>query len=112
MSRPDDGLGQAQEPNGLGASAPLVEWHLAEVTAVVRGQPVPLDPALLGVVLRGLAELCRLVQGRDGEAGAVPPVLFRDNPVIAEALGMWATRLASLASEQQRAAGAEGSRRQ
>ncbi len=105
MSRPDDGLGQAQEPNGLGASAPLVEWHLAEVTAVVRGQPVPLDPALLSVVLRGLAELCRLVHGRGREAGAVPPVLFRDNPVIAEALGMWATGLARLASEQQRPAG-------
>jgi hypothetical protein len=112
MGRPVEGWGQAQEPDELGTSAPLVEWHLAEVAAVVRGQPVPLDPALLTAVLRGLAELCRLVQGRGGEAGAVPPVLFRDNPVIAEALGMWATRLARLTSEQERAAGAEGSRRQ
>jgi len=103
--RPGDGSEQARKPHGLGASAPLVEWHLAEVAAVVRGQPAPLDPALLAVVLRGMAELCRLLHGRGREAGAVPPVLFRDNPVIAEALGMWATRLARLASEQQRPAG-------
>lgn len=58
MSRPGD-QGQVQEPTGLGTSAlPLAEWHLAEVAAVVRGQPVPLDPALLAVVLRGMAELC------------------------------------------------------
>ena len=102
MGWPGEGWGRAEEPDGLGASAPLVEWHLAEVAAVVRGQPVPLDPELLSAVLRGLAELCRLLHGRGREAGAVPPVLFRDNPVIAEALGMWATRLARLASEQQR----------
>ena len=108
LGRPGEGSGQVQEPDGLGTSAPLVEWHLAEVAAVVRGQPVPLDPALLSVVLRGLAELCRLLHGRGREAGAVPPVLFRDNPVIAEALGMWATRLACLSREQP--AGAEGSR--
>jgi hypothetical protein len=84
---------------------------LAEVAAGLRSQPEPLDPALLAVVLRGLAELCRLVQARGQEAGAVPSVLFRDNPVIAEALGMWATRPACLASEQQRAAGAGGVRR-
>jgi len=48
------------------------------------------------------------VQARGPEAEAVPPVLFRDNPVIAEALGMWATRLACLSREQL--AGAEGSR--
>jgi hypothetical protein len=107
VSRPGD-QGQVQAPTGLGASAlPLAEWHLAEVAAVVRGQPAPLDPALLAVVLRGMAELCRLVQARGPEAEAVPPVLFRDNPVIAEALGMWATRLACLSRE--RLAGAEGS---
>lgn len=111
MLRPGDGSGQAQEPDGLGASAPLVEWHLAQVASVVRSQPVPLDPELLSVVLRGLAELSRLLHGRGREAGAVPPVLFRDNPVIAEALGMWATRLARLASEQQRVAGTERVRR-
>jgi S-adenosyl methyltransferase len=105
MGRPGQGWGQAQGPDGLGASVPLVEWHLAEVAAVVRGQPVPLDPALLSAVLRGLAELCRLLHERGREAGAVPPVLFRDNPVIAEALGMWATSLAVIASEQRRVAG-------
>lgn len=86
---------------------PLVEWHLAEVAAVVRGQPVPLDRAVLVVVLRGMAELCRLVQARGREAGVKPPVLFREHPVIAEALGMWATRLAG---EQQGAAGVEEAR--
>ena len=84
---------------------------LAEVAAGLRSQPVPLDPALLAVVLRGLAELCRLVQARGQEAGAQPPVLFSDNPVITETLGMWATRLACLASEQQQAAGVARVRR-
>jgi hypothetical protein len=84
-------------------SAPLsnqVRRQLAEVAAALRGQPPPLDPELLAVVLRGLAELSRVLQERGHEAGARPPVLFRDNPVIAEALGMWATRVASLAREQ------------
>jgi hypothetical protein len=87
-----------------------VRWHLAEVSSALQQAPVPLDPALLAVVLRGLAELCRLLHERGHEAAAQPPVLFRDNPVIAEALGMWATRIACLAREQQ-AAGAEGPRR-
>ncbi len=88
-----------------------VRRQLAEVAAALRSQPPPLDPKLLAAVLRGLAELCRLLQARGRETSARPPVLFRDNPVIAEALGMWATRLACLASEQRGAASAEGSRR-
>jgi hypothetical protein len=111
--RQPDGYLNGPVPSAPSAPALVqAEWHLAEVAALVRAQPVPFDAALLSAVLRGLAELCRLVQARGREAGATPPVLFRDNPVIAEALGMWATRLASLASEQQRGAGAEGSRRQ
>jgi hypothetical protein len=86
-----------------------LQRQLAEVAAGLRSQPVPLDPELLAAVLRGLAELCRLLHARGHEAGAQPPVLFRDNPVIAEALGMWATRVACLASEQ-RASCAERSR--
>ncbi len=87
-----------------------VQRQLAEVAAALRRQPPPLDPALLAALLRGLAELCRLLHARGHEAGARPPVLFRDNPVIAEALDMWATQAACLAREQQ-AAGAEGPRR-
>jgi hypothetical protein len=103
---------EAPVPSSPGASAPAeADWHLAEVAAALRSQPVPLDPAMLAAALRGMAELCRLLHERGREAGAQPPVLFRDNPVIAEALGMWATRLACLASEQRRAAGAEGARR-
>ncbi len=106
----DDPAGQAQQLDGLGTSAPrLVDGYLAEVAAAVRGQPVPLDPELLVVVLRGMAELCRLLHSRGPEAGARPPVLFRDNPVIAEALGMWATQVGCLARECE-AASAERSR--
>ncbi|HEX6676283.1 MAG TPA: hypothetical protein VF486_14805 [Actinomycetes bacterium] len=73
---------------------------------MVRSQPVPLDPELLAAVLRGMADLSRVLHERGHEAGVRPPVLFRDNPIIAEALGAWATRLARLAREQS----AEGSR--
>jgi hypothetical protein len=91
-------------PAGSAVAVPAqVQWHLTETISALRSQPPPLDPALLVVVLRGMAELCRLLHSRGHEAGARPPVLFRDNPVIAEALGMWATEVGCLAREWQAA---------
>lgn len=95
-------------PTPEGSQPDQLGGQLAEVASALRAAPAPLDPAPLAVVLRGLAELCRLVQARGPEAGAAPPVLLRDNPVIAEALGMWATRLDCLARERQDA-GDQGS---
>jgi hypothetical protein len=97
----------------LDAAHPASDWplpdqvrqQLAEVASALRGQPPPLDAELLAVALRGLAELCRLLHERGHEAGARPPVLICDNPVIAEALGMWATRLACHARERHAPAG-------
>ncbi len=73
-----------------------VGWHLAEATADLREAPTPLDRALLGVVLRGLADLCGLVHERARETPADPTALFRNDPVVAEALSMWARRVEDL----------------
>jgi len=73
-----------------------VQWHLAETAAALRHAPAPLDPALLGAVLHGLAELCWLLHDRGHETSARPTVLFGDHPVVGEALGMWARRVDAL----------------
>jgi hypothetical protein len=97
---------RAVQPGALVVSTPddpiheQVQWHLAEVTGALRDASAPLDPALLGVVLRGLADLCWLLHDRGHESAAQPTVLFRDHPVVAEALGMWARRLGPLATQQ------------
>jgi hypothetical protein len=63
---------------------------------------------LLRVVLRGVGELCGLLHQRGPEPAVQPPSLFRDTPVVAEALGMWEARLRSAITERQRAAGHPG----
>jgi len=70
-----------------------VEWHLADVAEVLRREPAPLPPDLLRVVLHGLADLCRVIYERGGEAPASPPSLFRDTPVVTEALAIWKDRI-------------------
>jgi len=77
-----------------------VQSHLAEATAALRSASAPLDPALLGVVLRGLADVCWLLHERGHESPAQPTVLFRDYPVVAEALSMWARRVDALTNQQ------------
>jgi len=81
-----------------------VQWHLAEITKSVEHGPAPLDPDLLRIVLRGLAELCRLAYERGHEAPAVPTSLFRDSPVVSEALHMWEARLRTAQTARRRAA--------
>lgn len=76
-----------------------VQWHLAETAAALRHAPAPLDPALLGAVLHGLAELCWLLHDRCHETSARPTVLFGDHPVVGEALGMWARRVDALITQ-------------
>jgi hypothetical protein len=98
------------QPASRGSAPDHARWHLTEVTSALRDAPAPLDPAFLGVVLRGLADLCWLLNQRGGETPARPPMLFRDNPVIIEALGMWATQAAYLAADQSRPT-ANGARR-
>ncbi len=77
-----------------------VHRHLAEAAAVLRQQPRPLSPELLRIALRGMAELCRLAFERGHETPAEPPFLFRNDPVVAEALGMWEQRLRAVMTEQ------------
>ena len=84
--------------SGEGAA---VGWHLAEVAAIMRGQSRPLDPALLRVVLRGMSELCRLLFERGQEAPTEAPYLFRNDPVVSEALSMWERRVRTAMSEEQ-----------
>jgi len=104
--RPDPG--PEQDRSALAAAAVSlggeVHWHLAEVTAAVRAAPRPLRPELLRVVLRGLGELCGLLHQRGHETPAQPPSLFRDTPVVAEALGMWEARVRVAITERQHAA--------
>lgn len=81
-----------------------VEWHLAEAAKVIEGEPAPLRPDLLRIVLHGLAELCRLLYQRGHETPTPPPSLFRDSPVVAEALAMWEARVRQAVTEQRHAA--------
>jgi hypothetical protein len=102
----DDGqLGATPDQPTLAAAGESlyaeIHWHLAEVTAALRDQPTPLRPELLRIVLRGLADQCRLLYERGHETPTQPPSLFRDNPVVAEALAMWEGRV-RLASTEQR----------
>lgn len=83
--------------SGEGAA---VGWHLAEVAATMRGQSRPLDPELLRVVLRGMSELCRLLFERGQENPAEPPYLFRNDPVVSEALSMWERRVRAAMLEE------------
>lgn len=53
------------------------------------------------IALRGMSELCRLVFERGMETAAQPPYLFRDHPVVAEALSMWEQRVRAVRAEQQ-----------
>jgi len=80
-----------------------VSWHLTETMSALRAEAAPLDPELLRVVLRGLAELCGLLVERGGEAPGKPPSLFRDDRVVAEALGMWEGRVRFAMTERGRA---------
>lgn len=91
---PDPGQG------GPGGEAAAVGWHLAEVAAILRGQSRPLDPEFLRVVLRGMSELCRVLFERAQEAPAEPPYLFRDHPVVSEALAMWERRVRVAMTDQ------------
>ncbi len=86
-----------------------VHWHLAEAAAILRQQPRPLSPELLRIALRGMAELCRLAFERGHETPAEPPFLFRNDPVVAEALGMWEQRLRAAMTEQHASARVGGS---
>jgi len=81
-----------------------VQWHLSEIAKTVNREPPPLNPDLLRIVLRGLAELCRLVYERGHEAPAVPTALFRDSPVVSEALHMWEARLRAALTARSRPA--------
>lgn len=85
-------------PTTIAAEA---HWHLAEAAAILRQQPRPLSPELLRIALRGMSELCRLAFERGHEAPAEPPFLFRNDPVVAEALGMWDQRLRAAITEQR-----------
>jgi len=92
---------------GVATVAAEVSWHLTETMTALRAEAAPLSPELLRVVLRGLAELCGLLVERGGEGPARPPTLFRDDQVVAEALGMWEGRLRFAMTEQGRAASAK-----
>jgi hypothetical protein len=82
-----------------------IHRHLAETAALLRREPKPISPELLRVALRGMSELCRLAFERGQESPAEPPFLFRNDPVVAEALGMWEQRLRAAMAEQIVAAG-------
>jgi hypothetical protein len=77
-----------------------VQWHLGEVAAIVRHQSTPLSPELLRIVLRGVGELCPVLFERGQEIPAEPPYLFRDHPVVSEALAMWEQRVRVAMTEQ------------
>jgi hypothetical protein len=77
-----------------------VQWHLAEVTAALRGAPRPLRPVLLRVVLHGLGELCELLHQRAHEPPVAAPSLLGDTPVVAEALGIWEARVRQAITQQ------------
>ncbi len=108
--REHEGAGGQVRPNpvsSIGADRPgpllkEVQWHLAEIAAALRDEPAPLGPDLLRIVLHGLADLCSLLHERGAEASAQPPSLFRDTPVVAEALAIWSGRLRTTAAERQR----------
>lgn len=87
-------------PDTPTTTAAEVHWHLAEAAAILRQQPRPLSSELLRIALRGMSELCRLAFERGHETPAEPPYLFRENPVVAEALGMWDQRLRAAIAEQ------------
>ena len=86
-------------PDTPATTAAKVHWHLAEAAAILRQQPRPLSPELLRVALRGMSELCRLAFERGQETPATPPFLFRNDPVVAEALGMWERRVRASMTE-------------
>ena len=77
-----------------------VHRHLAEAAAILRQEPKPLSPELLRIALRGMAELCRIAFERGRETPAEPPFLFRNDPVVAEALAMWEQRLRAAMTQQ------------
>jgi len=81
-----------------------VHRHLAEAAALLRQQPRPLSPELLRIALRGMRELCLLAFERGQETPAQPPYLFRDTPVVAEALGMWEQRVRAAMTDQHASA--------
>lgn len=88
------------------ALRPLASRSTSKSSGTSPRSPLPcsmrqgrLTPALLGAVLHGLAELCWLVHERGHETKARPTVLFRDHPVVGEALGIWARRVDALTSQ-------------
>ncbi len=94
----------ATSPHQPGPSTPTttaaeMQWHLAEVAAILRQEPRPLSPELLRIALRGMSELCRMLFERGQETPAEPPFLFRNDPVVAEALGMWDQRVRAAMTE-------------
>lgn len=104
----DTGAAQLDAWSGEAAGRPSeapqlaeLQWHLAEVAAMLRRGRVPLSPELLVVALHGMADLCRLLYERRNETGAAPPSLFRDDPVVAEALAMWAARVRAATAAQR-----------
>jgi hypothetical protein len=88
-------------PSTPTTSAAQVQWHLAEVAAILRQDPRPFSPELLRITLRGVGELCRVLFERGQETPAEPPFLFRNDPVVAEALGMWEQRVRAAMAEQR-----------
>ncbi len=89
------------DPSTPTTVAAEVHWHLAEAAAILRRQPRPLSPELLRIALRGMSELCRLAFELGQETPAEPPFLFRNDPVVAEALGMWEQRVRLAMTEQR-----------
>jgi len=79
-----------------------VQWHLSEIAKAVNREPAPLNPDLLRIILRGLAELCRLAYERGHEAPVVPPSLFRDSPAVSEALHTWEAHLRAALTARRR----------
>ncbi len=81
------------QPGPIGSTVSVeVEWHLREVAQAIRDASVPVSPELLRIVLTGLAEVVRRIVARQGEASAVPPILFRDH-IVSEAAHMWEQRI-------------------
>ncbi len=79
-----------------------VGWHLAQTIKVLRAEATPIDPAMLRIVLHGMAELSGLLVERGSEVSVLPPSLFCDDRVVAEALALWEGRIRLAMTEQRR----------